>query len=71
MTVQIETSLGQAAAGIQAIVLKRRKTPKDRPGEVGLRLHSTWLGLSPTTCSAKAKPGGTCNFLYGNLPPGE
>jgi len=47
--------------------------PKGKPGDVGLRHHSKWLGRKfPTTRSAKAKPGGACKriLLALNMPPG-
>ena len=55
---QIEPSLGEASACTQAAALKRRETPKSRLDKVGSRLCSKWLGVIPTTCTAKAQPVG-------------
>ena len=40
----------------QAAALKRRETPKGRPGRSGLRADPMWLGAIPTRCSAKTRP---------------
>jgi hypothetical protein len=79
----LKPSLGEVVGCTQAAAPKRRETPRSRPGKVGIRLCSKWLGnwknakflVLLRQSIAKAKPVGAgdnakrCVYFQATMPP--